>query len=191
MGCLKRSKLWTEWDLQVLRVQKERSGKHLCFSLHYGTEEPLVLCFLLTHRWHRHYRFVKCKELFNWLGNSWIWCYYFCALIFCPYFFPVVTLPQRPHEKGLDPRSRAAACQLHSASPRLSGRVCMCSGEGSDVGELDRNSVWKETSGNGYLRALADQGQQGFRTGKHCCLAHLGTGNQKGGVARVKYRRGW
>lgn len=72
MGCLKRSKLWTEWDLQVLRVQKERSGKNLCFSLHYGTEEPLVLCFLLTHRWHRHYRFVKCKELFNWLGNSWI-----------------------------------------------------------------------------------------------------------------------
>lgn len=149
-----------------------------------------VLCFPLTHRWYKPYCFVKCKELLNRLGNIWIpaesgdagFVPLYSTL---PSFLLSLFCTRDSTRKDLTPGSELLTASF-TPHPHicLEGSVCARVSAGrysaSVLEEQYRNSVWKETSGNGHGRALTDQAQQGFKTGRLRCLAHLVTGNEKG-----------
>lgn len=139
-----------DWGLSRICDCQGLKGKDQANTCAFSLLMPLsifpVLCFLLAQRWHRCYCFVKCKE---WL-NRWISWLLSCAFMFCPYFVPVVTW--RQPEEGIDPRLRAAGCQLCSASAHLFGGIFVLPGEG------DKHTIipLKETSGKNHHRALTD-----------------------------------
>lgn len=71
--------------------------------------------------------------------------------MYCPYFVSVVT--QRQSEEAIDPRLRAAGCQLCSASAHLFGGIFVFPGEGNKHTIIPL----RETIGKNHHRALNDQ----------------------------------